>query len=118
MHNLVVNNVFDLYTRIEALCKKQGISIAELTRHAGLSKNLIYALKSGQNKTISFDKMIAIADYFEISLDELIGRKKEAPSQKRNEAMDKVIDLFGQMTEEQRELALKIVEQVVLSGIK
>lgn len=108
----------DLYERIERQCEKRNIKLAELARQAGLSGSTFSDLKRGKTKSLSLDALISISDIFNISIDELIGRKKEAPSQKRNEAMDKVIDLFGQMTEEQRELALKIVEQVVLSGIK
>lgn len=66
----------DLYTKIEKLCKKHKIKIADLSRETGITKTCFSDLKNNRSKSISIDKLIVIADYFNVSLDDLVGRKK------------------------------------------
>lgn len=108
----------NLYERIEMFCEKQNIRFAELSRETGLSQTVFSELKHGKTKSLSLEKVMKIADYFDISLDELIGRKKEAPSPERDEAVGKVTDLFNQMTEEQKDFFLRLLEQTVQQAPK
>lgn len=56
---------------IKALCKSIDISASQLEKEVGLSQGLI----SKWQKTMpSLDKIIDIADYFHVSLDDVIGR--------------------------------------------
>lgn len=57
--------------RVKQLAKKQGISIVELEEKLGFGRNSLYAWK---NKMPSNDKLIKVADYFNVSLDYLVGR--------------------------------------------
>ena len=66
----------DLYTKIEKLCKKHKIKIADLSRETGITKTYFSDLKNNRSKSISIAKLIIIADYFNVSLDYLVGRKK------------------------------------------
>lgn len=66
----------DLYTKIEKLCKKHKIKIADLSRETGITKTCFSDLKNNRSKSISIDKLIIIADYFNVSLDYLVDRKK------------------------------------------
>lgn len=110
--------MLNLYNQIESLCKSRNIKMADLARLTDLSKNNFSDLKHGRKETLSIDKLIKISDYFEISLDELVGRKKEAPSPERDEAVGKVTDLFNQMTEEQKDFFLRLLEQTVQQAPK
>lgn len=58
---------------IRKLCKSNSISPTKLEEELGFSQGLISRWK---DKTPSLDKIVDIADYFDISLDELIGRKQ------------------------------------------
>lgn len=60
--------MFDI---IKGLCDKRGISINDLEEALGYSKNTLYRLKK-QNP--GADKLKAIADYFDVSVDYLLGR--------------------------------------------
>lgn len=63
---------------IKELCKKHGITANQLESEVGLSQGLISRwLKT----TPSLDKIIDIADYFNVSLDEVIGRRKNTSNQ-------------------------------------
>lgn len=55
---------------IDKQLNKKGWSIYKLTNEANLSQNLLYELKSGRNKNISFRNMCKIASALEVSLDE------------------------------------------------
>ncbi len=63
-NELIVNS-------IKKLCDKNNIPIGQFEKEAGLSKGLISKWKE---KPPSLDKIVAIADYFNVSVDEVIGR--------------------------------------------
>lgn len=55
--------------KILALCKEQGISLSELERRSGLNQKTVY--RWGDNMP-SVDKVKKVADYFGITVDELL----------------------------------------------
>lgn len=60
-----------LVEKIKVLCKEQKISIAELERKTGISNGQI---RKWDVSTPGSDKLEAIADYFDVSVDYLLGR--------------------------------------------
>lgn len=58
-----------LYSKIESLCKKRGISIAALEKAVGLGNATIKGWKESSPR---FDNLIKVADYFGCSVDDLI----------------------------------------------
>ena len=62
-----------IYKTIETLCAKKGCTINDIMQSTGLKKSFIYGLKTGENDP-SISKIIAIADYFNVSIDYLVGR--------------------------------------------
>lgn len=66
-----------LYDIVEFLCKKNGVSIAELCRDTGIRPGLLSDLKSGKASSLSMDSLRIIADYFKISMDVLFDRNVE-----------------------------------------
>lgn len=74
---------------IKELCKKHGITANQLESNVGLSQGLISRwLKT----TPSLDKIIDIADYFHVTLDEVVGRNIN------NSDEDDIIIALMQMT--------------------
>jgi transcriptional regulator with XRE-family HTH domain len=59
-----------MYSRVKELCKRQGVSVSKLERDLQLSRGSI--CKWNVN-TPSIDKVKAVADYFSVSVDELLG---------------------------------------------
>ncbi|WP_062320882.1 helix-turn-helix domain-containing protein [Halolactibacillus sp. JCM 19043] len=57
--------------RVKKLCKSRGISVARLEEELSIPKNTIYQWK---RISPSLDKIQAIADYFNVSTDYLLGR--------------------------------------------
>jgi len=61
--------------RLKELRKKFGWSQQKLAEKAGLSYNTITKIEQGAATKPTIQTMIKIADAFQISLDELVGRK-------------------------------------------
>lgn len=59
--------------RLRSLREKQGISQAKLALALGASINAINMIERGQIKAPHIDRLMAIADLFDVSLDYLVG---------------------------------------------
>ncbi|MFS1190979.1 helix-turn-helix domain-containing protein [Enterococcus lactis] len=67
-----------VFERIKFLAKKHSKTMKQVTIDLGYSENYFYSLKSG--KQPSAEKLQEIADYFNVSVDYLLGREeKETP---------------------------------------
>ena len=60
--------------RVFELCKARGISQEKLGKAVGLSHKAISTIESGARST-TIEKLIALARYFEVSTDYLLGLK-------------------------------------------
>lgn len=60
---------------IKNLCKQNNITLGQMEKEVGLSQGLVSKWK---DKTPSLDKIIDIADYFHVSIDEVIGRNQNS----------------------------------------
>ncbi|MDD4980237.1 MAG: helix-turn-helix transcriptional regulator [Candidatus Omnitrophica bacterium] len=61
--------------RLKQLRKKAGWSQQRLAEKAGLSYNVITKIEQGAAKNPNIQTMIKLANAFQISLDDLVGRK-------------------------------------------
>lgn len=64
----------NLLERIKELCKKRSISVSRLEEELSFPKNTIYQWK---NRTPGTDKLSIVADYFDVSVDYLLGRTEK-----------------------------------------
>lgn len=60
-------------TRVKQLRKDHGLKQGELGEIVGLSLQAISDIERG-HRTTSIDKLVALADYFNVSIDYLVGR--------------------------------------------
>ena len=63
--------MFLTFERLKELAKKQGLSLNALEEKLGYSRNTLYSLK---RQKASAERMQEIADFFNVSLDYLLGR--------------------------------------------
>lgn len=63
----------ELYDRIASLCSEKGIKPGRMCNDLGISRGNIGDLKAGRIKTLSIKTVTAIADYFSVSTDYLLG---------------------------------------------
>ena len=64
-------SMFSTFDKIKELCQKQGISLNQLEEKLNFSTNYLYSMKKGNPKA---DNLQKIAEYFNVSIDYLLGR--------------------------------------------
>lgn len=62
--------------RLLELRRKNNLSLMSLGLHLGISNQAVSLLEKGK-RSPSFEILIAIADYFNVSLDYLVGRSDD-----------------------------------------
>lgn len=77
MHKRDVNTLSNLYETLKKLCEEKGINGAQMCREVGYSKSLMTELKSGRKKSLSADVAAKIANYFDVSVDYLLGHSQQ-----------------------------------------
>lgn len=65
-----------LALKIKELCKANSISVNRMLEEAGVDRNFVFNLSKGCKPSI--DKISAIAEYFNVSIDFLVGRTDHA----------------------------------------
>ena len=78
---------------IKELCKNNNITVSQLESELKFSPSLISRWK---DKTPSIDKIVDIADYFHVTLDEVVGRTLKIDSM----VSDEFINILYSMTED------------------
>ncbi len=71
--------------RIRELRERQGMSQVALSRALGASINAINMLEVGSTRAPHIDRLIAIADLFNVSIDYLVGRADDPRPRRRRE---------------------------------
>ena len=65
-----------LSNKIEELRKEKGYTFAKLSELSGISTGRLSDLASGKRNNPTMDTLIKLADALDVTLDELVGRKK------------------------------------------
>lgn len=108
-----------LYEKIEGLCHARGINVTEMCRSANVPRSALSDYKAGRKKTINLKNLGKIADFFNVTLDELTGREQQkAPSQsgEREIGFDDFTYALngevGELTESDKQLLLSMARQL------
>lgn len=104
----------NLYSKINDLCEKRGISGYRMCKDTGLPPSMMTELKKGRQSSISIDKLKRIGDYFNVPLEYFrddYEEIKKAPTDdgERDEMTEELITLFNSKTKEQREAILQFL---------
>lgn len=79
-----------VFERVKKLAKSHSKTIKQVTFDLGYSENYFYSLKSG--KQPSAEKLQEIADYFNVSVDYLLGRTDNKYLNANQEADDNILE--------------------------
>ena len=83
MHKKDGDNVSDMYNVIIKHCESRRISGYRLCKDIGIQPSILTDLKMGRQKSLNTANAQKIADYFGISVGELLGNEqKETPTPK------------------------------------
>ncbi|EGO8168755.1 helix-turn-helix domain-containing protein [Enterococcus sp. C1(2024)] len=103
-----------VFERVKTLAKNRSKTMKQVTLDLGYSENYFYSLKSG--KQPSAEKLKELADYFNVSVDYLLGRTENPHPVDKNqltveEALSSVMSSDGKpLTENDREILSGIIE--------
>ncbi|OTN96258.1 helix-turn-helix domain-containing protein [Enterococcus faecium] len=106
----------NILERIKKLCNQRGISVYQLEEKIDIGRNTIY---QWNKRTPSTDKIQKVANYFDVSVDYLLGRTDNpntgvAPDERKltvEEALASVMSSDGKpMTENDRKILTEIIE--------
>lgn len=103
-----------VFERVKTLAKNRSKTMKQVTLDLGYSENYFYSLKSG--KQPSAEKLKELADYFNVSVDYLLGRTENPNPVDKNkltveEALSSVMSSDGKpLTENDREILAGIIE--------
>lgn len=98
----------NLVQRIRNLCNSQNLTFAELERNLGFSNGQI---RRWEKTKPGIDKIQKVADYFDVSVDYLLGREKDEYSGEQEDEEIRIMHRgVKNMTKEDREKALKMFE--------
>lgn len=72
----------ELYNKIQGLCIEKHITITQMCKESGANRASLTDLKMGRKQSLSAETLGKIADYFDVSVDYLLGKTdvKKAPS--------------------------------------
>lgn len=97
---------------LKSLRENTRISQAELAKRLGVSQSTVGMWESGKNKP-EYKMLIKIAEYFNVSVSELIGEEEKPIFQGENGLSEdeiKLIELFREVPPEQQKTVLGSVE--------
>lgn len=99
--------------RIKLLCKQNNISISTLLIDCKLSKSFIYDIEK-RDVSPSSDKIVKIADYFNVSVDYLLGRNNIQENQTTKIEVNQIelMENYEKLNEKGKEEALKRVHEL------
>lgn len=103
-----------IYNNIKALCDNHTprISISKMCVDLGLSKSLGTKLKAEPEKGINSETAQKIADYFNVSVDQILGsaqkEKTPTPEGERNEN-ERILDAIEKTDPATREVVLRLL---------
>lgn len=101
-----------VFERIKFLANSRSITLRKVTDDLGFSENYLYGLKNSDRKP-SVRKLQAIADYFGVSIDYLLGNE-EANTQQGidlEKMLDEAITFGGKpLSEHDKEVVRNLVE--------
>lgn len=101
----------ELHNKITLLCQKAGITTYKLCKEIGIRGSVISDLKTGRKKGLSSETLSKIAEYFNVSVDYLLGNEQKKEPTAKSDELDLQLEgidfaLFGEvkeMTDEQKQ---------------
>lgn len=110
----------DLFNRIEQLCKHRGITISKMCKESGAPRGSLTDLKSGRIATLSPGTLQSLADYFGMSIDELLGRAENGDQRllqlvdvvRTRPEVQKLVEALSSASKAEVETAIRVINAI------
>jgi transcriptional regulator with XRE-family HTH domain len=86
-----VHDMAEMYEIIDALLEGRGVSGAQMSADLGMSRSFMTELRKGRAKGIKLETAQKIAEYFNVTVDYLLGSEMPAESGKYNVTDEDII---------------------------
>lgn len=109
----------DFATRLDNLMADKGVNKLRVATDLGVSSGLLSAWGKGTKKP-SYDNIIALADYFGVSIDYLVCRSNErpAPSRTMTKREERLLTAFNDLDAEDQLIELGRIEAMAETARK
>lgn len=103
-------NVDVFVQNIKSLCKAQGTTPSAASEASGAGRNFMDNIKKGSIPSVA--KVQMLAEYLGVTVSDLLGEKKEPTVQDDglSEGERALMTLFRQLTPDQQEMVLRMVQ--------
>lgn len=98
------NNVYD---RVQTLCRNKGIAISELEKYLNLSNG---AIGKWRKSYPSAEKVAAVAAYFDVSTDYLLGLTDVEKNVFKDDMLLSLEKAMSRMTDEDKDRMMRILK--------
>lgn len=100
------------YDRLKNICESKGITVTYLLKTLNISTSKGTAWKSGS--TPNSEIALKIANYFNVSIDYLLGNEKieKSPSPISDEDL-KIYEMYSKLNSEDKELIVKMMDKMI-----
>lgn len=86
------------YERLEELCAQRQITLTDLCRDTNVARSTLSDYKAGRRKSLNLQILQRFADYFQVSIDDIIGKKEPALTKKDERDIEKKMNaLLGEL---------------------
>ena len=102
---------------IRDACEKKGITLAELERKLGIGNGVIARWENAVRQP-PVDRLLAIAEELETTLDALQGIEKPAPISESGSYQDRLLSILNRLSDTNQAQLLSYAEFLVESGRK
>lgn len=102
---------------IRDACEKQGLTLAELERRLGIGNGVIARWEKAKRQP-PVDRLLAIAEELNTTLEALQGIEKPAPISESGSYQDRLLSILNQLSDTNQAQLLSYAEFLVESGRK
>lgn len=99
----------DIYERIKTLCANRKIDVQQVELELGFARGHFYKWKKSSPK---IDTILPIANYFDVSLDSLVGRNVETPDASFTDEYVDIIDLYSKLDDTDKETIMRMLKSL------
>lgn len=90
--------MYNLYEIILSLCERQNVKPGRMCNELGVSRGMMTDLKMGRKQTLTAETLSKIAEYFNVTVDYLLGNEKSPTSNELDRQLEGIdFALFGEV---------------------
>lgn len=101
-----------MYEIFEKLLKERSLKTSDVVKGTGLSSTFFTEWKKGKSKLPNVANLIKVADYFDVSLDYLVGRKRTTPDTSITDEYVDLIDLYSKLNDMDKDIIMKTLRSL------